>query len=118
MKIKLFLFSIMITFLSGCTIGYATKSVAIPKNYRIVSIADDSELKADLLDLYGFNMYYNQTLPASCRGVVKVGDYVPFIEETTTIAVNGMETKKLKTLFADGSCVKASPDDVKSGFDS
>lgn len=118
MKIKFILISMMLMILSGCTMGYATKSVALPKNYRIVSISDDAELKADLLDMYDFNMYYNQTLSASCRGVVKVGDYVPFLEETTTTAVNGMEIKKLTSLFADGSCVKASKDAVKSGFDS
>lgn len=118
MKIKLLIVSVTLLILNGCTIGYATKIVDIPKNYRVVSISSERELKADLLEMYDFNILYNQPLPESCRGVVKVGDYMPFIEETTTILANGMEIKKLKNLSTSGDCVKASPDEMKSGFDS
>lgn len=110
MNIKIMLFSVFALFLTGCTIGYSTHTTALPNNYRVVSIANTPELKADLLSMTDFNIFYNQVLPESCRGVIQVGDYIPMIEETTTTSLTVGEVKTLQPLFRSGECIKASKD--------
>lgn len=110
MNIKIIFFIFFTLFLTGCTIGYSTHTTALPNNYRVVSIANTPELKADLLSMTDFNMFYNQALPESCRGVIQVGDYIPLTEETTTSSLTVGEVKTLKPLFSDGNCIKASKD--------
>ena len=110
MNIKIMLFSVFSLFLTGCSIGYSTHTTSLPNNYRVVSIANTPELKADLLSMTDFNMFYNQSLPESCRGVIQVGDYIPLMEETTTSSLTVGEVKTLSPLFPSGECIKASKD--------
>lgn len=111
MTIKAILVATLFTLLTGCSLSYQ-ETISTHKNFRVVSIQTSPELKADLLDMADFQMYYNQPLSARCANLLQVGDYTLMNKVVLTVA--GVSKTTLENINNDENyCIKATPQQIE-----
>lgn len=118
MTIKTLMIATLLIILSGCSISYS-ESMTTHRSFRVVSIQQTPEPKADLLDMTNFQMYYNQPLSERCASSLAVGDHL--LMNKVVVKVAGVTSVRLENMNKDDEfCVKATQlqiDSVGTAFD-